>query len=156
MHRSSRRHAHRGKATSPVSMTCRLPMFESKSMLAVVVLLPLTVGSSFDLPDDVFEPGETRPTRPKKKIIKKAEPTAQKRPIDALDVSACKDRATARLPSLWLALVTVVPVIPLTEMLLTQPASLSRSIPKVLRSVRCHQTRYRIPPRPLEQVSLCD
>ncbi|KAJ9218100.1 hypothetical protein DTO166G4_491 [Paecilomyces variotii] len=47
--------------------------------------LSITHVRNFDLPDDVFEPGETRPTRPKKKIIKKAEPTAQKRPIDALD-----------------------------------------------------------------------
>jgi poly(A) polymerase len=46
--------------------------------------------TSFDLPDDVFQPGETRPTRPKKKIIKKAEAGAQKRSIDSLDVSACK------------------------------------------------------------------
>lgn len=46
---------------------------------------------SFDLPDDVFQPGETRPTRPKKKIVKKTEPTTQKRGIDTLEVSSCKD-----------------------------------------------------------------
>jgi hypothetical protein len=46
--------------------------------------------TSFDLPDDVFQPGETRPTRPKKKVIKKTEATAQKRGIESLDVSARK------------------------------------------------------------------
>jgi poly(A) polymerase len=46
--------------------------------------------TSFDLPDDVFQPGETRPTRPKKKIIKKHEAGAQKRSIESLDVSAYK------------------------------------------------------------------
>jgi poly(A) polymerase len=40
---------------------------------------------NFDLPDDVFEPGDTRPTRPKKKIVKKTEATAQKRNIDSLE-----------------------------------------------------------------------
>jgi len=39
------------------------------------------------LPDDVFEPGDIRPTRPKKKIVKKTEATAQKRNIDSLEVS---------------------------------------------------------------------
>lgn len=59
----------------------------------VRVLLPLfnytlcPNWNSFDLPDDVFQPGETRPTRPKKKIIKKTEATAQKRNIDSLEVS---------------------------------------------------------------------
>ena len=47
---------------------------------------------SFDLPDDVFQPGETRPTRPKKKIVKKTETIAQKRSVDSLDVSAHKCR----------------------------------------------------------------
>ncbi|BDD57229.1 hypothetical protein MAP00_002614 [Monascus purpureus] len=47
--------------------------------------LTITHVRNFDLPDDVFEPGETRPTRPKKKVIKKAESAAQKRSIDALD-----------------------------------------------------------------------
>ncbi|PYH69641.1 polynucleotide adenylyltransferase [Aspergillus vadensis CBS 113365] len=40
---------------------------------------------SFDLPEDVFQPGETRPTRPKKKIVKKAEISGQKRNIESLD-----------------------------------------------------------------------
>ncbi|OXV11664.1 hypothetical protein Egran_00577 [Elaphomyces granulatus] len=47
--------------------------------------LAITHVRSFDLPDDVFQPGEIRPTRPKKKIIKRSEVTAQKRSIDALD-----------------------------------------------------------------------
>jgi hypothetical protein len=42
---------------------------------------------SYDLPDDVFQPGETRPARPKKKVTKKVVPTAQKRRLEDLDVS---------------------------------------------------------------------
>ncbi|KAH8698936.1 poly(A) polymerase Pap [Talaromyces proteolyticus] len=43
---------------------------------------------NFDLPDDVFQPGETRPSRPKKKVAKKpATAVTQKRTIDAVDVS---------------------------------------------------------------------
>ncbi|GFF88334.1 poly(A) polymerase Pap [Aspergillus lentulus] len=52
--------------------------------------LSITHVRNFDLPDDVFQPGETRPTRPKKKIIKKHEAGAQKRSIESLDVSAYK------------------------------------------------------------------
>lgn len=40
---------------------------------------------NFDLPDDVFESGDTRPTRPKKRVIKKTEATTQKRNIDSLE-----------------------------------------------------------------------
>lgn len=44
--------------------------------------------TSFDLPDDVFRPEETRPTRPKKKVAKKASAAVtHKRSIDAVDVS---------------------------------------------------------------------
>ncbi|KAH8432217.1 polynucleotide adenylyltransferase [Aspergillus melleus] len=50
--------------------------------------LAITHVRNFDLPDDVFEPGETRPTRPKKKVIKKSEATAQKRGIEQLDDSS--------------------------------------------------------------------
>ncbi|KAL5362115.1 Poly(A) polymerase central domain-containing protein [Aspergillus floccosus] len=52
--------------------------------------ITITHVRNFDLPDDVFQPGETRPTRPKKKVIKKTEATAQKRSIESLDVSARK------------------------------------------------------------------
>ncbi|GES62343.1 poly(A) polymerase Pap [Aspergillus terreus] len=52
--------------------------------------ITITHVRNFDLPDDVFLPGETRPTRPKKKVIKKTEATAQKRGIESLDVSARK------------------------------------------------------------------
>lgn len=47
---------------------------------------------SFDLPEDVFQPGETRPVRPKKKVVKKSDVTGQgqKRRIDQLDVSVPK------------------------------------------------------------------
>ncbi|KJK62861.1 PAP1 like protein [Aspergillus parasiticus SU-1] len=45
---------------------------------------------NFDLPEDVFQPGETRPQRPKKKIIKKSGAGGQKRGIESLDVSAYK------------------------------------------------------------------
>ncbi|KAF7117112.1 hypothetical protein CNMCM5793_005796 [Aspergillus hiratsukae] len=47
--------------------------------------LSITHVRNFDLPDDVFQPGETRPQRPKKKIIKKPEGVAHKRSIDSLD-----------------------------------------------------------------------
>lgn len=48
---------------------------------------------SFDLPDDVFRPAETRPTRPKKKVAKKpSAPVTQKRNIDAVDVSRMEPR----------------------------------------------------------------
>ncbi|KAL1979970.1 hypothetical protein VTN96DRAFT_4855 [Rasamsonia emersonii] len=53
--------------------------------------LTITHVRNFDLPDDVFEPGETRPTRPKKKVIKKPEAAGQKRSIDALDETAQRD-----------------------------------------------------------------
>lgn len=46
------------------------------------------VSNSYDLPEDVFQPGEVRPSRPKKKVVKKSEPTVQKRNIHALDVSS--------------------------------------------------------------------
>ncbi|EED20403.1 poly(A) polymerase pla1, putative [Talaromyces stipitatus ATCC 10500] len=48
--------------------------------------LSITHVRSFDLPDDAFEPGETRPVRPKKKVAKPATAAApQKRSIDAVD-----------------------------------------------------------------------
>jgi poly(A) polymerase len=44
--------------------------------------------TSFDLPDDVFRPEETKPTRPKKKVAKKpSAAVTHKRSIDAVDVS---------------------------------------------------------------------
>jgi poly(A) polymerase len=42
------------------------------------------------LPDDVFEPGEVKPVRPKKKVIKKTEAAGQKRNFSQLDVSVQK------------------------------------------------------------------
>ncbi|EAW07294.1 polynucleotide adenylyltransferase [Aspergillus clavatus NRRL 1] len=47
--------------------------------------LAITHVRNFDLPDDVFQPGETRPTRPKKKIIRRPEAGAQKRGIESVD-----------------------------------------------------------------------
>ncbi|KAL1953534.1 hypothetical protein VTO42DRAFT_2632 [Malbranchea cinnamomea] len=47
--------------------------------------LTITHVRNYDLPDDVFQPGETKPTRPKKKVTKKVASTAQKRSIDAVD-----------------------------------------------------------------------
>ncbi|GAM42651.1 poly(A) polymerase [Talaromyces pinophilus] len=48
--------------------------------------LSVTHVRSFDLPDDVFEPGEARPVRPKKKVAKPTTAAApQKRSIDAVD-----------------------------------------------------------------------
>lgn len=40
---------------------------------------------SYDLPADVFEPGEVRPTRPKK-ILKRAEPLVKKRKLDTIEL----------------------------------------------------------------------
>lgn len=48
------------------------------------------MSSSFDLPDDVFQPGETRASRPKKKVTKRSETAGQKRSIGELDVSVSK------------------------------------------------------------------
>lgn len=42
--------------------------------------------SSYDLPGDVFEPGETRPIRPKKRVIKKVDGAAKKRSFDASEL----------------------------------------------------------------------
>jgi poly(A) polymerase Pap1 len=50
---------------------------------------------SFDLPDDVFQPGETRPSRPKKKVVKRSEMAGQKRSIGELDVSLPKRSKSA-------------------------------------------------------------
>ncbi|ODH20028.1 hypothetical protein ACO22_06007 [Paracoccidioides brasiliensis] len=47
--------------------------------------LHITHVRNYDLPEDVFQSGEVRPSRPKKKTLKKTEPTAQKRSIHALD-----------------------------------------------------------------------
>ncbi|OKP09927.1 Poly(A) polymerase pla1 [Penicillium subrubescens] len=41
--------------------------------------LAVTHVRNFDLPEDVFQPGESRPSRPKKKVIRKTESTGQKR-----------------------------------------------------------------------------
>ncbi|CAG7983720.1 unnamed protein product [Penicillium salamii] len=50
---------------------------------------------NFDLPEDVFEPDETRPSRPKKKVIKRSETAGQKRSIGELDVSLQKRSKSA-------------------------------------------------------------
>ena len=72
-------------------MTSRLLTFES-----TLCHLPLTLEDapnkpsiSYDLPDDVFQAGEQKPSRPKKKVTKRVVSAAQKRPIDAVDVSTC-------------------------------------------------------------------
>ncbi|KAL4880209.1 poly(A) polymerase Pap [Aspergillus karnatakaensis] len=54
--------------------------------------LSITHVRNYDLPEDLFQPGETRPTRPKKKVVKKAATGGQKRSFDSLDVSACIKR----------------------------------------------------------------
>lgn len=54
----------------------------------ITLILILSNTPSFDLPDDVFEPGEARPVRPKKKVAKPTTAAAPpKRSIDAVDVS---------------------------------------------------------------------
>ena len=48
------------------------------------------------MPDDVFQPGETRPTRPKKKVVKKADAVSgQKRTLETIDVSENKSIRTS-------------------------------------------------------------
>ncbi|KAL3482013.1 Poly(A) polymerase central domain-containing protein [Aspergillus californicus] len=42
---------------------------------------------NYDLPEDVFQAGESRPTRPKKKVVKRASAGAQKRSFEYLDGS---------------------------------------------------------------------
>lgn len=65
-------------------------MFEGPSLPGGILCYLLTM-SSFDLPDDVFQPGETRPQRPtKKKVVRKTESAGQKRRMDDLDVSLQK------------------------------------------------------------------
>ncbi|KAJ5361971.1 Poly(A) polymerase [Penicillium brevicompactum] len=57
---------------------------------------------NFDLPEDVFQPGETRPSRPKKKTTKKSETAGQKRSIAELDGStegASKRQVTSATPA---------------------------------------------------------
>ncbi|EER26783.1 poly(A) polymerase pla1, putative [Coccidioides posadasii C735 delta SOWgp] len=58
--------------------------------------LTITHVRNYDLPEDVFHPGETRPVRPKKKVIKKVEPTTTKRPIDAVDGQEIPENASKR------------------------------------------------------------
>ncbi|KAJ5359218.1 Poly(A) polymerase pla1 [Penicillium cataractarum] len=50
--------------------------------------LAVTHVRNFDLPDDVFQPGETRPSRPKKKVIRKTESTRQKRRLGEMHDSS--------------------------------------------------------------------
>ncbi|KAL2824098.1 Poly(A) polymerase central domain-containing protein [Aspergillus cavernicola] len=42
---------------------------------------------NYDLPEDLFLPGETPPTRPKKKVVKRTSAGAQKRNLESLDNS---------------------------------------------------------------------
>ncbi|KAK2747766.1 polynucleotide adenylyltransferase [Myotisia sp. PD_48] len=53
---------------------------------------------NYDLPEDVFGPGEVRPSRPKKKVVKKTEPTPpQKRNIDAVDRDASASQESTEI-----------------------------------------------------------
>ena len=67
-----------------MSMSWPSLTFASKSLIRT---MPRSYAdhSSFDLPDDVFQPGEARPSRPKKKVVKKADPAGKKRRLDELD-----------------------------------------------------------------------
>ncbi|PLN83448.1 Poly(A) polymerase [Aspergillus taichungensis] len=64
--------------------------------------LAVTHIRNFDMPDDVFQPGETRPTRPKKKVVKKADAVSgQKRTLESIDDPShpSKRQATSNTPS---------------------------------------------------------
>ncbi|KAL2818364.1 Poly(A) polymerase central domain-containing protein [Aspergillus granulosus] len=50
--------------------------------------LSITHIRNYDLPDDLFQTGETRPTRPKKKVIKKVSAGGQKRSFESLNDSS--------------------------------------------------------------------
>lgn len=65
------------------------PRSQVRHQILQVASLSLTT-CSFDLPEDVFQPGETRPQRPKKKAVKRTETAGQKRRIGELDVSVQK------------------------------------------------------------------
>ncbi|RAH73098.1 polynucleotide adenylyltransferase [Aspergillus aculeatinus CBS 121060] len=63
-----------------------------------VMDVAITHVRNFDLPDDVFQPGEKKPLRPKKKVIKKSDTSGHKRSIDSLDdasQSAAKRQVTS-------------------------------------------------------------
>jgi poly(A) polymerase len=51
----------------------------------------LTQFTSYDLPDDIFEPGEVKPSKPKKKAVKKTstgeldQQTAKKRKLEGVE-----------------------------------------------------------------------
>ncbi|KAL4809219.1 Poly(A) polymerase central domain-containing protein [Aspergillus unguis] len=47
--------------------------------------LSITHVRNYDLPEDLFEANETRPTRPKKKVVKKASASGQKRSFESVD-----------------------------------------------------------------------
>ncbi|CAI7599368.1 unnamed protein product [Penicillium glandicola] len=67
-----------------------------------VMELAVTHVRSFDLPDDVFQPGETRASRPKRKVTKRSETAGQKRSIAELDGStegAAKRQVTSATPA---------------------------------------------------------
>ncbi|KAL3436615.1 Poly(A) polymerase central domain-containing protein [Aspergillus tetrazonus] len=49
--------------------------------------LSITHVRNYDLPEDLFQEGEARPTRPKKKVVKKVPAGGQKRSFDSVDVS---------------------------------------------------------------------
>ncbi|KAI5305531.1 hypothetical protein KEM56_004154 [Ascosphaera pollenicola] len=84
------------------------PVTEEKSMAdnpmrlyTTTYYIGLEIKPTYELPDDVFEANETKPVKPKKKIVRKSTgaapppvanatpstPTAQKRTIDALDAT---------------------------------------------------------------------
>lgn len=44
---------------------------------------------SYDLPADVFGPGELKPTRPKRKVTKRADSLGMKRSYEASGVEVC-------------------------------------------------------------------
>lgn len=56
----------------------------------VVIAKVSRLSNSYDLPEDLFQAGETRPSRPKKKIVKKTSTSGQKRSFESVDVSAYK------------------------------------------------------------------
>ena len=74
----------------------------------------LTHCSSYDLPVDVFEAGDVRPTRPKKKVVK-VEPTAKKRSFDTSEMEVCNavNLLYRKRHDLWISPTQdMVPIVP--------------------------------------------
>lgn len=106
--RSSKKSVRDGRITIEIRILYPLYILESKTAryLPLSYLCHWTTDlghCSYDLPDDVFLPGETKPTRPKKKSNKKRDLDAMEvRVLLPSSVDTCPDKER-RLPSVSVA-----------------------------------------------------